>query len=302
MLDYRIRSFLAVIENGTLQKASEALGLTQPAVSQHLRSLEQEYGVPLFDHVGRRLVLNDAGILLRNAAGQAGQIFSRLERELKPLLDGRRAYRMAATLTIGEFILPSYLGEYRLTRPALDLSIRIENTESVLRMLDRGEIDLALVEGPFPREKYPHALFLRDEMVFIGGSGYLPAEIREVDQGLLAGSRLILRERGSGTRHFWEEYLNEHQIRLPREAVIMEVGSLSAIKSLVESGFGCSVMSSRAVEKELLLGTVQTHPLRWGPLIRDLYFVWSDGSPRGFVEDFIRFARTRNGLDQKGLE
>jgi DNA-binding transcriptional LysR family regulator len=289
MLDYKIRSFLAVIEQGTLQKASESLGLTQPAVSQHLKALEQEWQVPFFNHVGRRLVLNDAGEMLRRAAEQSELISMKLRTELSGLIDGKKFYRLGATLTIGEFILPSYIGEYRQKHPEVDLSIRIENTVSVLKLLDRGEIDLALVEGPFNSERYESKLFLRDEMVFIGTNENVNPGCTEIGEDELISSRLILREPGSGTRFFWEEYLNRRGIKLPSSSVIMEVGSLSAIKSLVESGYGCSVMSSRAVQKELLIGAFKTWPFTFGPLIRNMYFVYNKESPAGFLSDFIDF-------------
>ena len=290
MLDYRIRSFLAVVEQGTLRKASEAVGLTQPAVSQHLKSLEQEYGQPLFEHSGRRLKLNDAGRLLQAAAEQSKRLEQRLLLDFGGLTDGRASYRIGATLTIGEFILPAYIGEFRQRNHNIDLSIRIENTVSILRLLDRGEIDLAVVEGPFDHQRYYSELFLNDEMIFIGTSDNLPPGCRDIGQQELEHCRLILREAGSGTRFYWEEYLNRRKIKIPQSSVIMEVGSLSAIKSLVEAGYGSSVMSEHAVKKELLLGTIRSWPLRSGPLRRKMYFVYTQRSPSGFVSDFIDFA------------
>jgi len=289
MLDYRIESFLAVVEFGTLQKASEKLGLTQPAVSQQIKALEARYGVTFFNHSGRRLILNDAGRILLKAAEEVRLASQNMQRELAYLIDGKRHYRLGATLTIGEFILPSYLGDYKLEHPGMELSIQIENTENILNLLNRGKIDLALVEGPFNFKEFHSRLFLRDEMVFIAAESFLPPGCSQVGEKELQKSRLILREKGSGTRYYWEEYMKDHQIRLSDSAVIMEIGSLSAIKSLVESGLGCSVMSKRAVQKELLLGTLVTRPFVSGPLFRDMYFVYSKKSTGTFISDFIDF-------------
>jgi len=289
MLDYRIESFLAVVESGTLQKASEQLGLTQPAVSQQLKALEASYGVTFFNHSGRRLILNDAGRILLKAAEEVRLASQNMQRELAYLIDGKRHYRLGATLTIGEFILPSYLGNYKLKHPALELSIQIENTENILKLLNRGKIDLALVEGPFNFREFHSRLFLRDEMVFIAAESFLPPGLSQVGEEELQKSRLILREKGSGTRYYWEEYMKDKQIRLSDSAVIMEIGSLSAIKSLVESGLGCSVMSRRAVQKELLLGTLVTRPFVSGPLFRDMHFVYPKNTAGSFISDFIDF-------------
>ncbi len=289
MLDYRLYTFLAVVEQGTLAKASDALGLTQPAVSQHIKALEELYATPLFDHIGRRLVLNDAGRLLVKTAGKAQALFEQFEREASSMREGRKYYRMGATLTIGEFILPAFLGKYRTAHPERELTVHIENTVNVLHLLDRKKIDVALVEGPFDMTRYKSRLFLQDEMIFIGSRNYITDSRKPITPEELAGSRLILREEGSGTRYYWEAYCREKKILIPRSSLVMEVGSLSAIKSLAEAGLGCSVMSRRAVRQELLLGSLLTRPFSTGPLNRNLYFVYSDDSPIGFINDFADF-------------
>ena len=289
MIDYRIVTFLAVVEQGTLAKASEKLGLTQPAVSQHIKHLEDYYGVSLFDHIGRRLVLNDAGRMLVKTASQAEGLFMQFARETSSMQEGKKYYRIGATLTIGEFILPEYLGKYRMTHPELELTIHIENTVNVLHLLDMKKIDVALVEGPFDKNRYKSRLFLQDEMIFIGNRTYIPKSSKPIAPEELAASRLILREEGSGTRHYWEQYCREKKISIPRSAVVMEVGSLSAIKSLAEAGLGCSIMSRRAVRQELLLGTLMTRPFLSGPLQRELYFVYTKESPVRFINNFADF-------------
>ncbi len=290
MFDFRVKTFLAVVEQGTLLRASEELGLTQSAVSQHIKALEEHFRVPLFDHVGRRLVLNDAGKLLRDTALRSEALYIQLQREFDGFLGGKKHYRLGATLTIGEFILPPYLGGYRALHPERELTVRIENTESILHLLDLGQIDLALVEGPFDRTRYRHDLFLKDEMIFVGPEAAIPSPGLPIGEEELREARLILRETGSGTRFYWEEYCRLARISLPPSSVIMEVGSLSAIKSLCEAGIGCSVMSRRAALRELELGTLRTRPFAAGPLIRDLNFVYRKESPRDFIADFKAFA------------
>ena len=194
--------------------------------------------------------MTGAGNMVLEAAKQVRNISAGLEKGLQNMLGSKKRYTIGATLTIGEYILPSYIGKYRQINPQLELVIRIENTREILRLLDEGTIDLAMVEGPFPKDKYYSELFIKDEMVFIGTDAYIPPGCSTAGLKELSSARLILRELGSGTRYYWEEYLKEHCVHLPEETVIMEVGSLSAIKSLVEAGYGCSVMSRTAIEKE----------------------------------------------------
>lgn len=289
MIDFKWKTFLTVIDEGTLAKAGEKLGLTQPAVSQHLKAMEEHYGQSLFDHKGRRLVLNDAGKLVKTYTEKSLLSESSLEKAMHSLLGGRSRFNLGATLTVGEFILPAYLGEYHKAYPRRELTIQINNTKIILEQLKKGLIDLAVVEGPFDPASVQSKHFMKDEMIFIGSDQYLPENCNSIDLSILQNSRLILREQGSGTRFFWEEYRKEKKIVLAEDTLLMEVGSLSAIKSLVEAGYGCSIMSEKAVEKELLLGSLITKPLSWGPLFRDLNFLYTEDSPTAFLEEFINF-------------
>ncbi|WP_028974758.1 LysR family transcriptional regulator [Spirochaeta cellobiosiphila] len=287
MLDYRIVTFLTVVEQGTLHKASIELGLTQPAVSQHIKAIEELYGVTLFNHQGRKLVLNDAGKLLHEYALKGQVLFDRYKHDLKSLKYGHKSYRMGATLTIGEYILPHYLGLYRKEFPSLDLTIQIDNTINILEKLDRREIDLAIVEGPYSQEKYQSRLFLKDEMVFISSTQIsLP---QSVNKAFLSSAKLILREKGSGTRYYWDSYCKRNNIDLGASQGVMEIASLGAIKSLVAAGLGYSIMSTRAVEQELDNNSIISIPFAFGPLYRNMYFVWTSECPLEFINEFVDF-------------
>jgi len=297
MIDFRWKTFLAVIEEGTLARAGVRLGLTQPAVSQHIKALEEYYNQPLFDHKGRNLVLNDAGRLVQKVTEELSMAERHLEKELSGFIAGQNRFHLGATLTIGEFILPAYLGEYYKNFPNRDLTIEINNTMTILDQLKNGNIDLAVVEGPtFSFNGYSR-LFMQDEMIFIGTDRYFEDNDSPIDMEILKKSRLILREMDSGTRYYWEEYKNKNEIISPNLFPIMEVGSLSAIKSLVEAGYGCSVMSRKAVDKELTLGSLTTRPFSWGPLFRELKFVYTDNSPLSFVEEFTNFCSHYSSQD-----
>lgn len=291
MVDLRWKTFITVIQEGTLAKAGDKLGLTQPAVSQHLKAMEEHYKQPLFNHRGRRLVLNDAGHLVRKNVEKALLKEQGLEQKLKGLLMGQSRFNLGATLTVGEFILPGFLGQYHQAYPVREISIHIRNTDSILNGLKKGEIDLAVIEGPFDSTSIKSHHFMEDEMIFIGTESYLPDSIDYLDLKTLQKSRLILREEGSGTRYYWEAYKKRNKLTILDNSFTMEVGSLSAIKSLVEAGYGCSVMSRYAVEKELLLGSLTTKPFLWGPILRDLNFVYTENSPLAFVEEFIAFCQ-----------
>jgi len=295
MIDFRLKTFLAAAAEGNLTRTGELLGLTQPAVTQHIKSLEKQYGTLLFEKRGRSLRLTQAGEYLKKEGDRLAFSSDRIIRELTGFDRGRRSFTIGATLTVGEFILPRLLGEYRREFPVREMEIQIGNTARMLKELQQEKLDLAVVEGPFDRTVWRNEPFGQDELVFIAAPGTPWAEFEFVGEPELRSCPLILRERGSGTREYFEEYLKEQGLSLPASSVIMEVGSLSAIKSLCEAGLGCSVMSREAVGKELQLRTLKEIPFSRGPALRELRFVYTDRSPAAFVKEFVAFCR-RSGV------
>jgi len=289
MIDYRLKTFLIAAEEQNLTRAGDILGLTQPAVSQHIKALEQYYGADLFEKKGRRLILTQAGEYLKKE-GDSLEIHSgRVKRELGDFDGGRRYFSIGATLTVGEFILPRFLGSYKKNHRNRELEIRIGNTRCTLDELLHEKLDIAIVEGPFNRSTFSHELFIEDELVFITAPDSPWAEAPVIELNKINQYPLILRESGSGTREYFELYLRNKDLYLQPASIVMEVGSLSAIKSLCESGMGCSVMSRRAAAKELELGTLVERPFSGGPVIRELQFVYTEKSPQVFVKEFISF-------------
>ena len=171
MQDFRMETFLAVCRNLNYTKAAEELCITQPAVSQHIRHLEEYYGTRLFVSEGKKMVLTEAGRLLQSA----GLTMRHDEYALKELLSQagatERSLRMGATMTIGEFVLPSMLSSYMLKAPEASVHVTVANTADLLSLIDEGKLDFALVEGYFSRQDYDYQIYSTEKYIPVAGAG-----------------------------------------------------------------------------------------------------------------------------------
>ena len=149
MLDFRIETFLTVCQTMNFTRAAQLLHITQPAVSQHIHALEQQYGARLFHYEGKQLSLTQAGQLLRQAATTMRHDARHLQDTIRQL-GVRRRMCFGATLTIGEYVMPGPLLRLLKQQPELELRMIMGNTAQLLELLDRGEIDFAIVEGFSP--------------------------------------------------------------------------------------------------------------------------------------------------------
>lgn len=170
MLDYRIDTFLTVCRLLNYTKAAEELHITQPAVSQHIRYLEDYYEVQLIHFDGKRLCLTEEGRLLRNAATTVKHDEIILREQMKT--GKRRTLVFGATLTIGDFVLPGMLARYINSSPETEVKMTVDNTETLLKQIDSGELDFAVIEGYFHKAEYDYKIYSIENYIAVCGSSY----------------------------------------------------------------------------------------------------------------------------------
>lgn len=300
MLDFRVKTFLELCETGSYTKAAQHLHITQPAVTQHIHYLEEDYGVKLFTYQGRELRLTEAGKRFREFGMSVRADDDRIRKRLA-LSQGETApLRFGATLTIGEYTMPGILKRALEEMPDLRLTMQVKNTQELLAKLERGEVDFALVEGNFDRSKYDARVFSQEEMVGICGPDWRADRMpdlphRKFDLEELLEERLIVREAGSGTRGVLQQALYEHNLNLNAFAKVTQLGSMEAIKSLVSAGCGIAFLYREAVKKELALGTLCQFRVKDFLLTREFHFVSLKGSVQTQEQAlwFERFFRWR---------
>ena len=158
MLDFRVETFLAVCQTMNFTRAAEQLHITQPAVSQHIHALEEQYGTKLFRSQGKQLQLTESGRLFFRTAAAMHHDDLRL-REALHQENTRRRLRFGATLTIGEYIMPGPLRRLLERKPDIQLYMLTANTQELLKLLDQGELDFAIVEGYFDKQAYDSLVY-----------------------------------------------------------------------------------------------------------------------------------------------
>lgn len=271
MLDYRLYTFLTLSKTLNYTKAAEILCITQPAVSQHIRYLETTYQIKLFDHQGKNLSLTRQGEYLASCLHTMAADEKKIMKHLQNISESKHL-KFGATLTIGEYILPKKIHCFLQQHPNTNMTMIVENTATLLDMLDAGDISFALVEGYFPSHRYIHKTISTQPYVAVKGNHY-PVKEEVCTLKDLLSHRLIIREEGSGTREILERILKENNLNIHDFENSIEVGNMNAIKYLVQENMGITFLYEAAVEEELKKGTIQMIPLRDFHIQREFTFI-----------------------------
>lgn len=285
MQDFRMETFLTVCEVMNFTKAAALLNLTQPAVSQHIRFLEQAYQADLFSQNGKKLSLTPAGKILYHAALTMRQDEQHMKMKILQAQDRIQNYSFGATLTVAEFILEEDLKAFLADNPKSHVRMLVENTTDLLKKLDSSEIDFAIVEGEFPRDTYECLPYARETYVAAAAPQKAALYQNALIQDLL-GETLILREPGSGTREILESRLREQGIRTDQFANWIELGNIGAINALLKAGLGITFCYHSAIQKEVAAGELSLIPLQDLNLTHEIMFIFRKGSI--FREDYVK--------------
>ena len=277
MLDFRIETFVEVCRHLSYTKAAEVLNITQPAVSQHIKYLEGLYQTKLLHYEGKKVYLTTAGERLFRAATTMIHDNNRLK---KLLLDDKgldTKLIFGATLTIGEFVMGQPISAYLGLYPDAQVRMVIGNTSELILKLKLGEIDFALVEGNYDKSDFDALLFSSERYIPVCGQGYPFEKPPKSIQDLLS-ERIVLREKGSGTREILERYLEYRNLVVGDFRHRVEIGGINAIKALVENNCGITFVYEPAVREELILGKLVEIKLSDFEVSHDFSFIWNKGS------------------------
>ncbi|MGH7275625.1 MAG: selenium metabolism-associated LysR family transcriptional regulator [Candidatus Rokuibacteriota bacterium] len=259
----RLEIFAKVAELGSFSRAAEALFLTQPTVSEHIRALEDELGVQVLDRLGRGAQPTPAGRLLLDYAAR----MLALAREARQAID-RHQGRVSGELGVGgstipgEYVLPTLLGAFRAKHPEISVSLLIGSSREVSQWVEEGRVEVG-VTGARPSARALHAkALMSDELVVVAPAEHAWAERKTVSLAEVRAEPLVVRERGSGSREALERALDGARLDLGAFRVVGEMGSTQAIKQAVRAGLGVSIISRRAVEDECRARQLVALPIR----------------------------------------
>jgi LysR family transcriptional regulator, transcriptional activator of the cysJI operon len=287
LLDIKLLTFITVAKTKNYTKSAEILNITQPAVSQHIKYLEDEYGVHLIKRNGREFELTEEGLILLKYAEEIESLYSAVKMRLKNKSGIIRTYNVGASKTIGGYVLPQVIAKYKRMYPNIHILLQVNNTEEILEKLLSGKLDFALVEGMFDKNKFKFKKLKDDELVLAVSPESDFARKKQVDIEEILSGDLILREKGSGTRKILEDKLMKIGYNLNNSNGYMEIGSISAIKLLIESNLGYSIISRETIKKELEQNTIREVKIKGVNILREFNFVYL--REEEFMNSFIEF-------------
>lgn len=242
MIDTRIETFLTLCRVMNYRKTAELLNMTQPAVTQHIHFLEEQYGCKLFRYDRRTLTMTKEAELLQKYAENVLYQEKKLKAELEQS-DGV-SLSIGATKTIGEYVIGDHVSAF-LSEPDHRISVTVENTETLLTDLSAGKIDFALIEGYFDRSRYTSRLYRKEPFVGLCGKGHLFAN-KTIPIDKIWCENLLLREEGSGTRDILGQLLTESNHSFSNFERITTISNFGLITKLLENN-NCITFAYRAV-------------------------------------------------------
>ncbi len=290
MENFRLKVFRVVARHLNFSRAAEELLLTQPAVTQQIKALEDEYGVPLFDRSGGRIALTPAGQSLLPYAQKLKTISDEAYEKVMSAA-GNHAGNLAlgASQTIGQYLLPNLVAAFLRENPRVTVTAVSGNTDEMLEVLAAHRIQLAMIEGPGLRKDIHSEPFMEDELVLVVPASHEWAD-QEIGIEALRNVPLLIREFGSGSRRVVEAALAKAGLKKKNLRTAMELDSTEGLLSAVEAGLGVTFVSRWAVRNQLALGTLRLARVKDLRLARKFSIVYPAGpAPTGNPGAFHRF-------------
>lgn len=294
MADRRLQVFYTVARHLSFTKAAEQLFMTQPAVTFQIKQLEEQFNARLFERSHGKIALTPAGKLVMDYAGRILGLSEEMEARVADLTGAMGGpVLLGASTTIAEFMLPRILGEFKVQYPQVQVRLTVGNSEMIVNRVADHSLDLGLIESPSHLPSVNTEVCCDDELVLICSPAHKFAKLASVEPQQLMGEAYVSRELGSGTREFADQYLRRCKVAPEDLNVVMELGSPEAIKGVVETGLGFSIMSRARVAKERKLGTLVAIPLE-PRLMRTFSFVHPLEKFRSkLLTTFVEFASVK---------
>ena len=294
MADRRLQVFHAVARHLSFTKAAEAVCMTQPAVTFQIRQLEEHFNTRLFDRAQGRIALTPAGQVAFQYAERILALSAELESRMRELT-GQEAgpLLVGASTTIAEYLLPGVLGEFKAKHPGVVPRLFVGNSEAVQARVAGRSLDLGFIEGDSRLPSLASDACCEDELQVVCAPSHVLARHEVIAPRALTEHAYISREPGSGTREVIDHFLVKVGLGPDPLQVVMEASSPEALKGLVATGLGFTIMSRATVAKEVRLGELVAIPLM-PRLIRNLSVVYPrERIHSRLVNAFMAFARER---------
>jgi DNA-binding transcriptional LysR family regulator len=267
---HQLQIFEAIVETGSVTKAAEQLHLTQPAVSIQLKKFQEQFDAPLFENVGRNIFVTDFG----KEIARAGQrildqtnLIRQVNNSYKGLLSGKLTFSIVST---AKYVMPHFLSGFMRQHPGIELKMDVTNKSSVVRSLERNEVDFSLVSVVPENLKLKQIRLMKNKLFLIANRKALGID-HHIDVSTLATLPMLFREKGSATRQAMEKYLSHHNILPPKS---IELTSNEAVKQSILAGLGCSLVPIIGIKNELKNGDLEIIKIKGLPIETHWCLIW----------------------------
>ncbi|MEM8894796.1 MAG: LysR family transcriptional regulator [Bacteroidota bacterium] len=297
MIAFRYKVFLEVARHLSFSKAADRLSLSQPAISKHIKTLEQELKVSLFDRKGTSIFLTKSGEVLVNHLQEGENLEARLMFDMSSLLDAQNAkghLKLGASTTLALYILPKILSGYRKKFPNQFISVVNRNSENITKALQNKEIDLGIAEAFSRMKEMSYKPFTRDEIVLVGSRLSPLTDGRTLTIPQLYHLQLASREPGSGTLQSVKYALKKAGYDPKNLKTEVQLGGTEALKNFVLSDALVAFLPLKAISKEVSAGELSIIPVDGLSIERQFFFITRQGEQSlPTTESFIRHSHKK---------
>jgi len=267
---HQLQIFSKIVEKQSITKASEALHLTQPAVSIQLRNFQDQFPIPLTEVIGRKLYVTDFGKEIAMAA-------EKILGEVKEINYKTLAYQgqlsgvlKISVVSTGKYIMPYFLSDFMKQHKGVELVLDVTNKARVINSLEKNTVDFSLV-SVLPDKLQIEKIELMENQLYLVGNKDEKFTKKNYDKSIFATLPLIYREQGSGTRYTMEKFIEKNNLPVSKK---MELTSNEAVKQAVVAGLGYSIMPLIGIRNELNMGRLQIIPVKGFPIKSNWHMIW----------------------------
>lgn len=290
MFDYRLKVFHTVASRSSFTKASEELNISQPAVTKHIKEIENQLNTKLFDRKGSSIQLTQSGKILFEYAEKIRNIYRDLEFEINQVNQQHKGKLIiGASTTVAQYILPEILAKFNSYYKDIKIELITHNTEIISELLKEGRIDLGIIEGESQSNYFDYQIFKADEIVLVAKANHLLAN-KTLNIKDLYHLELIFREPGSGSLEFIQNRLKEKGISLDELNIVMQLGSSESIKNYLLYSNSLAFLSISTVLNELKNKQLSIIDIKNFSIERNFHFILPKGEQSVLIRLFLKFA------------
>ena len=295
MFDFRLKVFDTVAKRLNFTKAANELNITQPAVTKHIKEIELNLNIKLFERNGTKIKLTKAGEILLKYTEEIFSVYQKMEFEIGQLQEKQKgSLRLGASTTIAQYVLPPILAEFRKRFPEIQLSLVIQNSEKIEDLLANQKIDIGLIEAQIKNRTFHYFPFMKDQIVLVSRQNHSISIKNNIKLDDLKNIPLVFREPGSGTLETIDLALKSKNIKLNELNIEIQLGSTESIKSYVLHSDALAFLSIQSILQELKNQTLTIIDIKNLVIERNFNFIIPEGEQSKLANLFIDFCNRYN--------